>query len=131
MSVAAPKSQAKEPIQLDVIFVCQKREQDLREPMEPFQALEQTANLAQDKLTRLRKLGLTLSQNDCRVTVVSQFLAQLGPVRSPNAAVDAVTSCQSRLEQAADAARSNTDELASASVSARAERQLTLFALPE
>jgi putative DNA methylase len=131
MSVAAPKSQAKEPIQLDVIFVCQKREQDPREPMEPSQALERTANLAQDKLTRLRKLGLTLSQNDCRVTVVSQFLAQLGPVRSPNAAVDAVTSCQPRLEQIASATRSNAEELTSATAHARMERQLSLFCFPD
>jgi len=130
MSVAAPKSQAKEPIQLDVIFVCQKREQDPREPMEPFQALEQTANLAQDKLTRLRKLGLTLSQNDCRVTVVSQFLAQLGPVRSPKSVVDTVTSYQTNLDEIVAAIRRNATNLTPAIVPARRERQLMLFSYP-
>lgn len=127
MSVATPKSQAKEPIQLDVIFVCQKREQDPREPKEPSQALQQAATLAQDRLTRLRRLGLTLSQNDCRVTVVSQFLAQLGPIRSPNVAVAAVASCQPGLEQIAYATRRNADELASATACAHMERQLSLF----
>jgi putative DNA methylase len=131
MSGATPKSQAKEPIQLDIIFVCQKREQDPREPMKLSLALEQTATLAQDKLNRLRRLGLTLSQNDCRVTVVSQFLALLGPVPSPQVAVRAVTSGQTRLEEIAAVAFLNTDELACTAAVARTERQLTLFASPE
>ena len=128
MSVATPKSQAKEPIQLDVIFVCQNGSRP-REPREPSLAIDQTAALAQGKLNRLRGLGLTLSQNDCRVTVVSQFLVQLGPVRSPKLAVDAVTSCQPRLEEIAAATRSNADEGASATVSGRTEHQLTLFTI--
>ena len=131
LSLATPKSQAKEPIQLDIIFVCQKREQDPREPMKPILALEQTATLARDKLDRLRRLGLTLSQNDCRVTVVSQFLAFLGPIPSPQVAVHAVTSCQPRLEEIAAVAFLNTDEHATAPAFAHTERQLTLFAFPE
>jgi putative DNA methylase len=131
MSVATPKSQAKEPIQLDVIFVCQKREQDHRNTPEPMQALDQTTTLAQDKLSRLRGLGLTLSQNDCRVTVVSQFLAQLGPVPSPAAAVAAVTSCQDRLNSLATSAHRAGDDRASATASGRTERQLTLFSPPD
>lgn len=131
LSLATPKSQAKEPIQLDIIFVCQKREQDPRETMKPPLALEQTATLAQDKLNRLRRLGLALSQNDCRVTVVSQFLALLGPVPSPQVAVAAVTSCQARLEEIVTAAFLNTDELASAPAFAHRERQLTLFSVSE
>ena len=131
MSGATPKSQAKEPIQLDIIFVCQKREQDPREPMKPSLALEQTAALAQDKLNRLRGMGLTLSQNDCRVTVVSQFLALLGPVPSPQVAVHAVTTCQPSLEDIAAVAFLNTDEHPTAPAFARTERQLALFSLPE
>jgi putative DNA methylase len=131
MSVATPKSQAKEPIQLDVIFVCQKREQDHREPMEPSQALAQTAVLAGDKLNRLRGLGLTRSQNDCRVTVVSQFLAQLGPLPSPEVAVDAVTSCQARLEEITTATGRKATKPASARTPGQTERQLTLFSFPD
>ena len=41
MSVATPKSQAKEPIQLDVIFVCRKREEDSRAPIDPTAAAGQ------------------------------------------------------------------------------------------
>jgi len=126
MSVAAPKSQAKEPIQLDVIFVCQKLERDVREPMEPALALEQTAALTEEKLDRLRPLGLKLSQNDCRVTVTSQFLALLGPVRSSELAVHAVTSCQPRLEEIAIAVGREAGGHA-ATASGRTERQLTLF----
>jgi hypothetical protein len=128
LSVATPKSQAKEPIQLDIIFVCQKRQQDPREPKKPSLALEQTATLGRDKLNRLRQLGLVLSQNDCRVTIVSQLLALLGPVPSPQVAVHAVMSCQPGLEEIAAVAFLNTDEHAAAPAFARTERQLTLFA---
>jgi putative DNA methylase len=131
MSVAAPKSQAKEPIQLDVIFVCQKREQDRRDSLEPMRALSQTATLAEDKLSRLRGLGLTLSQNDCRVTVVSQFLAQLGPIPCPDAAVAAVTSCQGPLQSIAATIHCAAAERDSATASGRTERQLTLFSSPD
>jgi hypothetical protein len=99
--------------------------------MKPSLALAQAATLAQDKLNRLRRLGLVLSQNDCRVTVVSQFLALLGPVLSPQVAVHAVTSCQPHLEEITAVAFLNTDEHASAAAFARSERQLTLFASPE
>jgi putative DNA methylase len=130
LSVATPKSQAKEPIQLDIIFVCQKRQQDLREPMKPSLALEQTAALAQEKLNRLRGRGLKLSQNDCRVTVVSQFLALLGPVPSPQGAVHAITSCRARLEEIATMASLDTDQYA-ATAFARTEQQLMLFSPSE
>jgi putative DNA methylase len=131
LSVAAPKSQAKEPIQLDVIFVCQKCAQDRREPAEPSSALEAAAGLAQNKLTRLRSLGLTLSLNDCRVTVISQFLAQLGAVQSPEAAVAAVTSFQGRLEGISVAAWRATDQATSAVGARRVHQQLKLFSFSD
>ena len=127
MSVATPKSQAKEPIQLDVIFVCQKRERDGRDPMEPIQAVDRSAALSQDKLSRLRGAGLKLSQNDCRVTVMSQFLAQLGPVPSPAAAVAALTSCQVQLDALIATAQRSTDVRVSGTVASRKRQQLSLF----
>lgn len=80
MSVATPKSQAKEPIQLDVILVCRKREEDQRPKIPVMDACDKAADLGNNKLSRLTSSGLTLSRNDCRVVVFSQFLSTLGSV---------------------------------------------------
>ena len=70
MSVATPKSQAKEPIQLDIILVCRK-------------AYKSTSNLqtetdamvsAHQKLVRLQEAGFELSANDRKVVIAGQLL---------------------------------------------------------
>jgi putative DNA methylase len=71
MSVATPKSQAKEPIQLDIVVVCRKidtvgdRINDT--PLEAIIA-------ARTKLQRLRRAGLSLSRNDRKVVLYGQLL---------------------------------------------------------
>ena len=65
---------------------------DSRQPAAPSVAVEAAGALARSELARLQALGLALSQNDCRVTVISQFLALLGPAASPDAVVQAVVS---------------------------------------
>jgi len=102
MSVAAPKSQAKEPIQLDIILVCRKREYDLRAPLESSTAIEQAAKLAYQKLVRLTAIGLKLSQNDRRITMISQFISTLGPVTSAELAMYDWVKLQSELERATE-----------------------------
>jgi putative DNA methylase len=104
MSVAAPKSQAKEPIQLDIIFVCRKRENDTRRPLESPNAFGRAVEQAVRKLDRLKSIGLTLSKNDRRITVISQFIAELGPTASAEAMIQALLSQQARIEEAADGA---------------------------
>jgi putative DNA methylase len=101
MSVATPKSQAKEPIQLDVIFVCRKRTADCETSIVSPSTIEAVAASAREKLLRLRGLGLALSLNDCRVTVTSQFLKLLRPANSPEAAVEALSSCRVELDHMA------------------------------
>jgi putative DNA methylase len=99
MSVATPQSQAKEPIQLDIILVCKKREQDTRNLLEASEALDQAAPRAIQKLSRLMSVGLTLSLNDRRIVLVSQFISALGPVASASDAVQALLKEQDKLEQ--------------------------------
>jgi putative DNA methylase len=111
MSVATPKSQAKEPIQLDIMLVCKKKEQDTRTPLKPSEALNEAAKRADQKLTRLAAIGLKLSQNDRRITVISQFIAVLGPVAA-EIAVQALLSQQTKLAEVADSASSTIDALA-------------------
>lgn len=72
MSVATPKSQAKQPIQLDIILVCRKTQHGRPRPSVP-QALES----AKIKLHRLREVGFSLSRNDCRVILFGQLLTAI------------------------------------------------------
>ena len=66
MSVAAPKSQAKEPIQLDIIIVCRKERVPHTHPPTVATAIES----ARAKLGRLRAAGFTLSRNDRKIVVL-------------------------------------------------------------
>ncbi len=74
MSVAMPKSQAKEPIQLDTILVCRKRGPTSKPPM----TVAEAARAVERKLSRLRTAGLKLSKNDEQVVTYGQLLATVG-----------------------------------------------------
>lgn len=74
MSVATPKVSAKEPIQLDIIIVCRKRETAISE-LAPSR--ERALQIAQDKLRRLREVRLQLSRNDCMIVLWGQLLVTL------------------------------------------------------
>lgn len=72
MSVATPKSQAREPIQLDIVLVCRKGGIQ-RKKQSPKRAL----NIAQEKINRLESSGFSLSKNDKKVIMFGQLLASL------------------------------------------------------
>jgi putative DNA methylase len=74
MSVATPKSQAKEPIQLDIIVVC--RRAGALEPARPTVA--QALESARTKLGRLRAAGFALSRNDRKIVILGQLLTTHG-----------------------------------------------------
>src|SRR5262249_25135193 len=74
LSVATPKSQAKEPIQLDIIIVCRKN--DGSEFIRP--TIAQAWESARGKLARLRAAGFELSRNDRKIVVFGQLLTTLG-----------------------------------------------------
>ena len=80
MSVAAPKSQAKEPIDLDVLIVCRKRGSDRRIRREEGEALRRSVADAYQKVGRFNKVGRQLSRNDVRVVLLSQLLVELSSV---------------------------------------------------
>ncbi len=79
MSVAMPKTQAKEPIQLDIILVCRKKS-SLPGPVPSSQAAREAAR---KKLDRLHATGFKLSRNDQKVVLFGQLLTTL---RSPDEA---------------------------------------------
>jgi len=70
MSVGTPKSQAKEPIQLDIIVVCRKAA-NAPQPADPARSLA----TARKKLARLSGAGFALSRNDCKIVLIGQLLA--------------------------------------------------------
>ena len=82
MSVAAPKSQAKEPIQLDVILICRKQATDLRPKQVAAEALRLATERAKAKAARLQAIGLKLSANDRRVLLIGQWLVEACSGRS-------------------------------------------------
>jgi putative DNA methylase len=98
MSVAAPKSQAKEPIQLDIVIVCRKQNGDGRPLAAAPGALATARRKAARKLEQLASVGLALSRNDRRIAVISQFLAELGPVRDAAAVVDVLETYATRFD---------------------------------
>lgn len=76
MSVAMPKHQAHEPIDLDIIVICRKRDQ--------LQSHNWSENLwgtvtpvATSQVRRFRDSGRRLSRNDVRVIIMAQLLRQL------------------------------------------------------
>ncbi|MCG3131839.1 MAG: hypothetical protein FLDDKLPJ_02649 [Phycisphaerae bacterium] len=75
MSVAMPKFQAKEPIQLDVILVCRKQVSADETTCDTEDALAR----ARSKLRRLAASGFSLSRNDRRITLIGQLLGAIEP----------------------------------------------------
>lgn len=73
MSVATPKAQAKEPIQLDIAIVCRKA--PAVSPERPSR--EAAIAAAGEKLSRLENAGFTLSRNDRKVALYGQLLTTL------------------------------------------------------
>jgi len=82
MSVAAPKSQAKEPIDLDVLLVCRKRAADGRARCSAEGALRHSVTKAAEKIRRFGRVGRRLSRNDVRVVLLSQILVDLSVGRT-------------------------------------------------
>ncbi|MGC8641229.1 MAG: DNA methyltransferase [Isosphaeraceae bacterium] len=73
LSVATPKSQAKEPIQLDIIIVCRRASAAGRVRPSAEKALES----AKAKLRRLRDAGFRLSRNDRKIVLFGQLLTSV------------------------------------------------------
>ncbi|MBN1507800.1 MAG: DUF1156 domain-containing protein [Sedimentisphaerales bacterium] len=99
MSVAAPKAQAKEPIQLDAIIVCRKAAKCPPRARSPLAAIASAETRAGEKLERLRAMGLTISRNDCRVVFMGQLLAELCPQPRTSDAVVLLASIANEIER--------------------------------
>jgi putative DNA methylase len=100
MSVAAPKFQAKDPIQLDVILVCRKSLYTGFASLDFIEVVDKAAKKASEKLLRLSSAGIRLSRGDCRVAIISQFFAEVGPISSSDVVLEALQTHEDKLHQA-------------------------------
>lgn len=76
MSVAMPKHQAKEPIDIDIVLVCRKRSQLPRHSWNG-NLWGAVTPVASSQVQRMKHSGRRLSRNDVRVIVMAQLLRQL------------------------------------------------------
>ena len=74
MSVATPKSQAKEPIQLDIIIVCRKQK---ARPGHIGRPSPRRWNPPEASSGRLHAAGFELSRNDRKIVIFGQLLTTL------------------------------------------------------
>jgi adenine-specific DNA methylase len=78
MSGATPKAQAREPIDLDILIVCRKRESwPDGAGGDSAAALGRAAGAAKAQLARLRRSGRSVSRNDIRIIVMAQLIGEL------------------------------------------------------
>jgi adenine-specific DNA methylase len=103
MSVATPKHQAKDPIDLDMILVCRKRPTLVGACSAGVDELVQEATAeAESQIERFRRLGRTLSRNDVRVVLMAQTLVRLSRLPDLGAALGHFDAAQSLAEAVAD-----------------------------
>ena len=99
MSVAMPKLQAKEPIDLDIILVCRKRiclslhkwNGDLWDAIFP---------IVSSQVERLREHGRKLSRNDVRIIVMAQLIRKLSRLRTFGEAQSLLEASEPEIEAA-------------------------------
>jgi len=77
MSVAMPKFQAKEPIDLDIIIVCRKRGSSSAEASDPKRFIGNAIAEAVEQIARLNESGRSLSRNDVYVILMAQLIKRL------------------------------------------------------
>src|SRR5207302_6993488 len=102
MSVAAPKAQAKEPIDYDIIIVCRKHGKNgALLPLDFESVLKEATTDALAQVARLRTRKTPLSRNDARVILMSQVLLYLS--NQPVTSSDPIGEHEVALERAIDA----------------------------
>ena len=102
MSVAMPKRQAKEPIDLDIILVCRKR-QTLAPCAWQDSMWDEAQARASSQTQRLRASGRPLSRNDVRIILMAQLIRQLSLAPDPEGALPLLAANAKRTEAAISA----------------------------
>ena len=101
MSVAMPKHQAKEPIDLDIILVCRKRSA-LKKHRWNGDLWGTIRCKAANQVRRLRDSGRNLSRNDVRIIVMGQLIRQLSRSHTLDSALSLLESSDAEIENTID-----------------------------
>jgi putative DNA methylase len=101
MSVATPKHQASEPIDLDIIMVCRKRCASTR-TREDTLLSDDVLSVAERQVARLHNAGRKLSRNDVRIIVMAQLLRELSQADAVEEALAALGGQAEAIEAAID-----------------------------
>ena len=101
MSVAMPKNQAKEPIDLDVIIVCRKRSR-ANPGGKCAEWWDDAKSVAKNQVKRLRESGKMLSRNDILVIVMAQVLRQLSGLGFQGHALASLKAAEEDVESLTD-----------------------------
>jgi adenine-specific DNA methylase len=104
MSVAAPKQQARDPIDIDMVIVCRKRDHASRPKAvaSPGSALQEGVPAAARAIERMNATGRELSRSDVRVVLASQIVMRLSHVSTEAEAQALFSSAEPGIETAAD-----------------------------
>lgn len=102
MSVAAPKQQAKEPIDLDIVLVCRKRsEWQLKDSVEP-NLWKKAKKAASEQISRFNAVGRRLSRNDIRVVFMGQVVSRISQIKELKLMKILLTDFESQIEDDID-----------------------------
>ena len=97
MSVAMPKHQAKEPIDLDIIMACRKLAQ-----LQPYRSNGDVWSTivpgAAEQIRRMRDADRWLSRNDVRIIIMAQLLRQLSVSQTMKMALSLLNTYDSNIE---------------------------------
>lgn len=126
MAGAMPKSQAKSPIDLDVLLVCRKTEIDMRDRVDSNRAFSRARSSALRKIKRFNGLGRLLSENDIRVVLLSQLMVELSPGRNREEMLTSFNTLLLRSAEVIDALYGNQTQ-ATVIMGQPAAQQLVLF----
>lgn len=99
MSVATPKRQAKEPIDLDVILVCRKRETVARTLPDLATVADSATQEAGHQVERFNNSGRALSRNDVRVVLMAQIVKRLSWHSLLTESINYLDSVNGKIEQ--------------------------------
>ncbi len=105
MSVAMPKTQAKEPIDLDIVLVCRKlrREKGHRRDVDLWSAVH---SKSANQINRLRAAGRKLSRNDSRIIIMAQLIRMLSRSRTMDSALSILHESENEIESRIEALHS-------------------------
>lgn len=101
MSVAIPKSQAKHPIDLDIILVCRKQGHVERPQQAPVEAVTEAISSCEARVRHFNLADRHLSLGDVRVILYAELLRAISPGRQASEVVRLLNDSRERCCRAA------------------------------